>query len=680
MTRFLFLTGLLAFFLGLVGPVVPALAQDQTQLPSQRHSTRALSNVSAHQLPDVDVESLRAEDARRTDEVAPYRYGTVLDTDLRPERHGTWERLPSGHWLWRLRIHSRDAVSLSVGFSQFQLPEDATLFVSDPGGRVVHGPYTDDDGTNGQHRTPLVESDELIIELEVSSSRRADVALTVDRVVHGYRSLRPSQEDEITDKAGACNLDVTCDEADPWRAQVRSVARYTYEVNGSSYVCTGSLVNNTAEDKTPFFLTAEHCVPSPDVAETMVFYWNYENDTCRTPGSTESGEVTDDELDETSSGAILRARYGNVHADETISGKSDLTLVEVDDDIPPSYQLFFNGWSREDRPTQESVTIHHPQGHGKRISFDEDPSSITAYAENNGGDTHLRIGNWELGTTEGGSSGSPLYDTNQRVVGVLSGGAAGCDGDGDADDNNEPDWYGRIALGFENGDYQDATLADWLDPTDSGTETLDGRNLTSDSIAPARASNFRVETVTPDSVTLQWTAPGDDGMTGTANEYLVRYQVGSPIDSASFANATPVPEVPQPEPAGTEQSVTIAVEEDSSYYFGLVVRDEVKNASPLSATEQDATPVRTLRVTSSPAPNPARGRVSLQFVVEEPQPVRAELYDPLGRRVRVLLDEELPPFRQQTLTTDVSSLSSGMYFVRIRGKFETRTEQIAVVQ
>jgi lysyl endopeptidase len=682
---------LAAFLMGLllVGawPAVPVLAQQRPIPPSQQHSSvRASSAVAMQTLPSVDVAALRAEDRARSDRVGPYRFGTVLDTDLSPKTHGTWERLPSGRWLWRLRLRSRDAVSLSVGFSQFGLPEGADLYLHGPGETVVRGPYTAADATAGQHWTPLVRGERLILELEVPANRRQAVSLVIGHVTHGYRAL-PTRRDGTRPKSGTCNLDVACEEADPWRDQVNAVGGYTLRRGQDQLFCTGVLMNSTAQDPRLLFLTAEHCVQTPSQAASMVFYWNFQTAQCRRQGTDENGTFPRDSLDvgawnQTSSGARLRARYGNVHEDGKIEGKPDLTLVEVDTDtIPASYDLYQSGWSREDAPTQESVTIHHPSGHGKRISFDENASRITGWAQPTDGTTHLRIGDWETGTTESGSSGAPLFDKNRRVVGVLSGGLAGCGGDGDTDDNNEPDWYGRLAAGFNQGDYQGDTIADWLDPANTGAMEIEGQALVPDSIPPAQPPNFRVTNVSSNSVTLRWTAPGDDSTSGTASEYLLRRRAEAPIRTrADFERAQPVSNVPAPKPAGSSQSVTVSLDPGKSYYFGLVALDKVKNASPLATTDRDATPVSTLRVLTPPAPNPTRHQSTFNFVVEKRQRVRIELYDTLGRRVRVLMNEEVQPFRRQTLTTDVSSLSSGVYFVRIRGASTVQTARIAVTK
>jgi len=638
-------------------------------------------------LPAVDVAALRAEDQERSDQVGPYRYGTTIETSLSPSESGTWEQLSSGRWLWRLRIESRDAVSLSVGFSSFSLPPGGALYVHGPGDSPVHGPYTAADVTGGQHWTPLVEGDELVLELEVAE-RAHGRGLTIGTVVHGYRSL-PSGARSPPSKAGACNLDVACEEADPWRKQVRSVGRYTYQAeSGNTFVCSGALVNNTAQDQTPYFLTAEHCVSSPEEARTMVFYWNYQNQTCRSPGSPENGTVTDDDPGEqTSSGALLRARLGNWHDQDQIFGESDLTLVEVDDTIPDAYNLYLSGWSRAGTASSESVTIHHPQGHGKRISFDEDPSSITGFGQNDQGDTHLRVGNWELGTTEGGSSGGPLYDTDQHVVGVLSGGFAGCSGDGT--DNNRSDWYGRLTAGFANGDYNGTTFADVLDPRNTGTEALDGRPLNegTDLTPPAPVRDLRISTVNTrePSVTLRWTATGDDRRTGTAQRYLLRYDTTRIASAADFAQAQSVESPPLPAPAGQTETAVVTssngLKADRTYYFALAAVDDAGNRSPRATPARRAVLVREIKIDEgSVASGAGSSPLTTQFVLNDTQHVRIALYDLLGRRVRVLRDEEIPEGLEQSVRVRTSTLSSGPYFLRFTGERFAATRKIVVVR
>ena len=683
MTRRLLAVMLCALLAG----AASALAQHPIP-PSQRHaSVQAAAEAAQYTLPAVEVAALRAEDRARADQGGPYRYGRALDTRYTSARDGTWERLPSGAWLWRLRLTSQEAVSMSVGFSAFELPEGAALYAHGPGDAPTHGPYTAADATAGQHWTPLVQGDRIILELEVPAGQRSAVTLTVGHVVHGYRPL-PGRSSDAAPKSGSCNLDVACEEADPWREQVRSVARYTFEENGSTFFCSGALVNNTAEDKTPYFLTAEHCVSTPEQAASMVFYWNYQNRTCRALGSPENGmETSDDPGDQTSSGAVLRARSGNWHGSGQISGAPDLALVEIDDVIPPSYDVYFSGWDRAYTATAEGVSIHHPSGDGKRISFDRDSTRITGFGTP-GNTTHLRVGNWETGTTEGGSSGGPLFNDDQHIVGVLSGGRAGCGGGGGTNDNDRPDWYGRLAPGFAEGDYNDATLADVLDPLSTGTRTLDGRPqvANADRTPPAAVQRLRVDRVDPPSreVVLRWKASGDDGLQGTADRYDLRYDTTRIETTSDFAQATRVQDAPSPASAGTPERMGLdasdGLAQGRRYFFALVAQDEAGNRSDRATPRRAAVLPPAIEIERGGLTvGPSRSISETRFVLTETQPVRIALYDVLGRQVRVLRNEVIEAGFEQRVRVRTTALSSGLYFLRFEGETFTTTRKLAVV-
>jgi lysyl endopeptidase len=687
----------------------PANAQKQVQPPSQQITDVELTNRVPLQdvTPTEGNQRLRENAQERGGPSEPFTYGKVLSTDFSPEEQGVWDRLPSGDWLWRMRIQSEEAVSLSLGFSQFELPPGAELFVHGPDDDgVVRGPYRN--GKAGRkHHTPLVHGDELIVELRVPSQRRADVNVRIDRVVHGFSAALPSperQKQKSLRKSGACNVDVACPPGWEWGQQIRSVARYTFEIvqDGQRFrgLCTGSLVNSTGDKARPYFMTAEHCVSTPEVASTMTFYWNYQSRACREPGSDESGEQLSlgDQSStfqgETSIGATMRARWGNVHNTGSITGKSDLTLVEIEDgdadgadddaddnEFLTDYNLYMNGWNQENQPTDGVVGIHHPAGHAKRISIDRNPTEFDGWG-GSGGDTHLLLGDWEVGTMEGGSSGSPAFNTNKRIVGVLSGGfGPGCAGGGETGGGGDV-LYGRVTPGFSNGDYFDTTLGDFLDPKNTGTKTLAGREMSADTEAPGKVSPFELEGGNKESVTLTWEAPGNDGEEGgPVLRYALRYSVNEPISSfEDFKDAQPVRNVPAPKAPGTEQSVTVDVDPDSSYYFGIVAFDDVFRPSSLTTLEDAAISTKAVRVLPV-APNPARQRARTSVVVEKEQSVRVGLYDALGRRVRLLVDRKnAEPYRRIPVNLDVSSLSSGIYFLRAVGETGSGTQKVPVVK
>jgi hypothetical protein len=88
--------------------------------------------------------------------------------------------------------------------------------------------------------------------------------------------------------------------------------------------------------------------------------------------------------------------------------------------------------------------------------------------------------------------------------------------------------------------------------------------------------------VTHDSVTLSWTTPGDDGMTGTASQFDLRYST-APITATNFLNATRWTSMPAPAAPGTRQSVTVSgLQANTTYYFAIKTADDVPNWAPIS--------------------------------------------------------------------------------------------------
>ena len=185
---------------------------------------------------------------------------------------------------------------------------------------------------------------------------------------------------------------------------------------------------------------------------------NYENSTCRTPGSAASGQPGNGTLNQFNTGSVFRSNYS----------PSDFTLVELDDDPDPAFLVSFAGWDNRGLNASEAIAIHHPDTDEKRISFEYDPTTITSYLGNSvpGNGTHVRVIDWDLGTTEPGSSGSPLFDQDHRVIGQLHGGFASCT-------SQTSDWYGSMAVSWTGGGTSSTRLSNWLDPDGTGATVLD---------------------------------------------------------------------------------------------------------------------------------------------------------------------------------------------------------------
>ncbi|UCF05620.1 MAG: choice-of-anchor D domain-containing protein, partial [bacterium] len=103
-----------------------------------------------------------------------------------------------------------------------------------------------------------------------------------------------------------------------------------------------------------------------------------------------------------------------------------------------------------------------------------------------------------------------------------------------------------------------------------------------DSIPPGPVSDLATSDPTSNSIMLRWTASGDDGSSGEAAYYDVRYAI-FPINDSNFHMATSFPGVHRPNPAGTPESLVVdGLDFNTSYYFALRVFDEWGNYSPVS--------------------------------------------------------------------------------------------------
>lgn len=423
---------LLAAGLILVSASVPAFAD------------AAAGALERYVLPRVDMEKVRAADEGRVQRGEVPHYAVARTVRISTWSHGDWQPVGQDKARWRLRLSSPGAISLNLAFGSFHMPVGGRLTVASADGRYRIGPFTErDNDPHGQLWTPPIPTSELILDLLVPVARFEELKLELTRIHHGYAGFG-----EPLPKSGDCHVDVACSEAAPWSDQVRSVGLVS--IAGVRF-CTGFLVNNTAHDGRPLFITADHCGIQPAEAPSVVVMWNHQRKTC---GGPRAGAW---ELFQT--GALFRASHR----------ATDMVLLELDDPPDPAAAVYYAGWDRRGVDPEGVVAIHHPNTDVKRISFATGAADTTWHLVRwpVAGGNHLRVDHWDLGTTEGGSSGAPLFNHDRRVVGQLHGGYAACG-------NHRADWFGRLSVAWDGDGRPGTRLADWLDPLGSGVSTLDG--------------------------------------------------------------------------------------------------------------------------------------------------------------------------------------------------------------
>jgi lysyl endopeptidase len=451
-------------------------------------------------MPSFDVQRFLNEDAALASyNDMPYRYGKIFETDYNLNNSGTWETLSDGSRIWRLMIRSENAMSINLAFKNFQMPKGATFFVYNPNKNFVYGAFTSlNNADDKQFATTPVPGNEIVLEYYEPEYSAGQGSLTVSQVVHAYKDILGFNSVlEVP-----CNVNIICPVGQPWVEQKRSVTRITFNQGGSGYLCTGSLVNNTDTNRLPYYLTAQHC--ETDNHSTMMFYFNYESPTC--VGTTGA-------LNQTMTGASLKAQ----------NFATDFKLLLLNNTVPAAYNAYFNGWDRSGANPQNETAIHHPGGANKKISVDLNPAS-----NDNGFGGRLASGFWavfwDIGMTEGGSSGCPLYDQNKRVIGQNLGGTpANCD-----NPQSVYKTFGKFSESWAYGGNSTNQLKNWLDASNTNVMTLDGMN---DLVGVAPAANFssNVQTLpigggivdfydfsTNDPQTYSWSFPGGTPSTSTA--------------------------------------------------------------------------------------------------------------------------------------------------------------------
>ena len=383
-------------------------------------------------LPSFDILKFIEEDneERNSSDMKPYRFANPIPVNFSMETHGIWTILEDGTAVWQLKIESPGAHSLNLIYDSFYLPEGAEFFVYSDDKEMVLGAFTSlNHKPHGGFSTAPVVGDIIILEYNEPPHAKFNGDISVNIVAHDYRDVFFNDERGYGD-SGSCNNNVNCDVGDSWEDEIRSVAMIL--TSGGSRLCTGSLVNNTSQDLSPYFLTANHCLGGNN---SWIFMFNYESPAC----SNQNGPTN-----MTVSGSSLMAS----------SSTSDFALLLLNETPPESYNVHYAGWDVSGSTPNTPVGIHHPSGDIKKISFDYNNAS------NSG--NYWDVNNWEDGTTEPGSSGSPLFDgSTQRIIGQLYGGTASCT-------SITYDTYGKTSTSWNLG------MANYLDPNNTGATYING--------------------------------------------------------------------------------------------------------------------------------------------------------------------------------------------------------------
>lgn len=349
------------FLVGMASVVSGQVSEGGTPPSFSRNIPDILQTVTT---PLVDAAALLSEDELQAGQDLPFRFGKGFDVGYGIHNSGSWTTLPDGGTIWRLRIESPGAYSINLIYSEFWLPPGAKFFIYSEDRSMIIGAFTEaNNKEHSQFATGLVKGPVSILEYHEPPAVAGEGKITISRIVHGYRNMFDrSTASEVLGKildfgdsgvgrilgfgdSGDCNNNVYCGDGLDWIDQIRSVGMIV--TSGGTRICSGALVNNTAQNETPYFLTANHCYDGG--YSTWIVYLNYEADACTDPGS-------DPGLTLSVSGTTLRARWSS----------SDFMLLQLSQSPPDYYQVYYAGWSRSTTAPNDVVGIHHPLGDIKK--------------------------------------------------------------------------------------------------------------------------------------------------------------------------------------------------------------------------------------------------------------------------------------------------------------------------
>jgi PKD repeat protein len=578
-------------FVFLAFSVFQVQAQESKQLLSiDRYA--ADKTVPQIFLPTPNMQAIHAEDIEREKTGVLHRIGVHHFTHITPTSAGTWKTLPNGDRLWQLNIKSPGAEALSFLFDRFQLFDRSSFWVQDKSGNLLHQKFTVADvQDHGMQHIPLCFGDEMTLNLlEPVGSKPSE--FLIDRITYGYRDTGNPNIQKINE-SDPCQVNVNCNpEGNNWQDEKRGVARILVVDGNIQGWCTGSLVNNTAQDCKPLFLTALHCGVTSTTANfnQWKFYFRYEAPTCTNPST---AGILDDNI---ITGCVKLSDSGDGGGD---SG-SDFLLVQLGSTTnqatiintlkSANFNAYWNGWDANTAAATGGVSIHHPAGDIKKISTYTGTLLSTQWGTASG--SHWRV-TWVSsanghGVTEGGSSGSPIFNTNggsSRIVGTLTGGSSFCTA------TSSPDLYGKMSYHWlSNGTAANRQLKTHLDPGNTGLLVLNGSADPCSAVTPsAPVANF---VGTPLTLNVGGTVSFTDQSSGSPTSWAWTISPGTIGNQWTYAGGT----------SAASQNPQVTFNAAGQYTITLVATNGQGNDSEVKTnyiTVNAATPTGPCAATSS---------------------------------------------------------------------------------
>jgi hypothetical protein len=447
----------------------------------------------------------------------PERFAVEVPQQVSPSGQGVWTNEgPRRVWTYSVQIPT--AISMSFHAAHVVLPPSAVITVT---GSKVSVQYRPRDVRHGTLWSRPLLGDSLTLSLAVNASEAGAAALQIDSLQAGYRGLggAPSHPAylRLMQRAAAatpqsCIENYSCEATTANKGPSRSIIAILI---GNQFQCTGTLLNNTRGDRTPYVLTARHCESAalgggaPGAASSVSVYWD-----AVTPCGQTLGSIYD--------GSAPSQSFAT-----TVVEQQDAWLIKLADP-PVVNDAYWAGWDATGGTFNGGYSIHHALGSNKQFVawfgqalLQHIPAKTLGVSYDS---TFWGVVN-QTGSVGAGASGGALFDPDNRVVGSASLAALqnGENTAGVCPVNPPPTptassvtaqytaLSGVFASTADTTSTTGATtIQSVLDPTDTGKLTQDGAgNL------PVTLTVDQTAHLTPESLTLTWNAAGAQSCTAS---------------------------------------------------------------------------------------------------------------------------------------------------------------------
>ena len=361
---------------------------NKTSIDERGHFLKSYKAKIDFEIPAKNIANLLQAEKNRTDTLRgakPCQIAVPVSVDLDIAKLINWNYEGDSAY-GKFTINLNGALSSSINFDKFYLPEGTEMYIYNENGNIITGPVTEKENSpdkiwgSGVYQGPW-----LTIEIKKPLQTLKQQILHSNNMAYGYKNVYQVGNFGLS---AACEINVVCPLGDGWENERNSVA---LGISGDGTgLFSGSLIMNTCATNRPYFLTANHVYEqAPPVRNVTGWRFTFQawSSTCPNPGINSNGI--------TYNGSAFRANWAG----------SDFCLVELNTTPPANSGINYAGWSRNTAGITQTTIIHHPMGDLMKITRDINPPEFGAFL---GAQCwHLIVDN---GTTEGASSGSPYFD------------------------------------------------------------------------------------------------------------------------------------------------------------------------------------------------------------------------------------------------------------------------------